>query len=101
MSNNTETDIHPKSALKKVPYDNYKIYHPDGSLMCFSSKKKAMWYLKNDLAKVMDGDEFKIQLTFTPKGYGDSAELLIGRQNCCVISGDVSNLSKHHVIPSQ
>ena len=34
-----------KNHLNRIPYDNYKIYHPDGTLMCFCSGKKAKWYI--------------------------------------------------------
>lgn len=89
----------PQNALIRVPYDNYKIFHPDGTLMCFCSKKKANWYLKNNLAILKDDNN--IILTFTPKGYGDPEEILIGRKNCCVITGNTTNLTKHHVVPTQ
>lgn len=94
-----ETSEIPKNALIRAPYDNFKIYHPDGTLMCFCSRKKANWYLNHGLATLED--EFKIRLTFKPKGYGDPLEILIGRSNCCVISGTTENLTKHHVIPTQ
>jgi len=89
----------PQNALIRQPYDNYRIYHPDGTLMCFSSKKKANWYLKNDLA-VQEAD-YDIRLKFMPKGYGDPEQILVGRSNCCVVTGDTTNLTKHHVVPTQ
>lgn len=87
------------NALLRQPYDNYKIFHPDGTLMCFCSSKKANWYLKRDLATKIGTDE--IHLTFTPRGYGDPQEILIGRSNSCVVSGLNILLTKHHVIPTQ
>jgi hypothetical protein len=95
----TESREIPQNYMARLPYDNFKIYHPDGTLMCFCSKKKANWYLKNDLAYVES--EGKIVLKFRPKGYGDPEEILVGRKNCCVITGDTVNLTKHHVIPTQ
>jgi len=89
----------PQNSLIRVPYDNYQIFHPDGTLMCFCSKKKANWYLRNNLATIHDDN--KVILNFIPKGYGDPEEILIGRKNCCVITGDTDNLTKHHVVPSQ
>lgn len=87
------------NALLRAPYDNFKIFHPDGTLMCFCSKKKANWYIKRNLGRQVGDDE--IHLTFEPKGYGDPQEILVGRNNCCVVSGDLTNLTKHHVIPTQ
>jgi len=89
----------PKNALIRAPYDNFKIFHPDGTLMCFCSRKKANWYIKKDLAYLQN--EFEIRLKFTPKGYGDPLEILIGRKNICVIKGSSLNLTKHHVVPTQ
>lgn len=89
----------PTNALIRAPYDNWKIFHLDGTLMCFCSKKKAYWYIKKDLAELQS--EFEIKLKFTPKGYGDPLEILIGRKNICVITGQTTGLTKHHVVPTQ
>lgn len=94
-------EIVKRNSLKRVPYDNFKIIHPDGTLMCYCSIKKAKWYLKKGLGQIIDEENRKIQLTFTPKGYGDPIELLEGRKNCCVISGKTHDLTKHHVMPLQ
>ena len=53
------------SALKHAPYDNYEVYHPDGTLMFFCSQRKLNWYLKRDLAIILGPK--KIQLTFMMK----------------------------------
>jgi hypothetical protein len=87
-----------ETSLSRTPYDNYRIFHPDGNLMCFCSKRKANWYVKNGLATQSGTD---IHLTFKPKGHGEPVEVLTGRLNCCVVTGDETNLTKHHVIPTQ
>ena len=94
-------DLTKRNSLKRVPYDNFSIYHPDSTMMCYCSIKKAKWYIKRGLGILIDKENRKIQLTFTPKGYGDPIELLEGRKNCCVISGKTHDLTKHHVIPLQ
>lgn len=86
------------SSLIRVPYDNYKMIHPDGTLMCFCSKKKANWYVNRNLATL---DGYNVLLSFVPNGYGDPNSILEGRANICVISGSTENLTKHHVIPTQ
>lgn len=91
----------PQNSLIRVPYDNYKIFHPDGTLMCFCSRKKANWYIKHNLAEVIEDNEFKIQLKFMPKGYGDPLEILVGRSNACVVTNTTELLTKHHIIPTQ
>jgi hypothetical protein len=87
------------NTLARVPYDNYKIFHPSGALMCYCSRKKAMWYVRRDLAELVNG--YDVHLTFTPKGYGDPVEILVGRHNMCVVSGEMTNLTRHHVVPTQ
>lgn len=87
------------SALLHMPYDNYKVYHPDDTLMFYCSKRKADWYLKRNLAEYI-GDNM-IKLLFTPGGYGDPLTILEGRTNTCVVDNSSTNLTKHHVVPSQ
>lgn len=87
------------NTLTWSPYDNIELYHPDGKLMCFLSNKRANWYVKKNLVEVI-GDK-KMKLLFMPKGDGEPSELLIARKNICVVNGDSTFLTRHHVIPSQ
>jgi len=82
--------------MEKINYDNYKMYHPDGTLMCFCSKKKANWYKDRNLANIENNN---VYLLFSPNGFGEPDILLEGRDNVCVISGEKDNLTKHHVVP--
>lgn len=87
---------------KKPMYGNYKVYHPKGHLMFYCSKKKYNWYLKRDLAIVLEGEEKSIQLTFNPKGDGEKPRFLQSeRQNRCVECGTDEDLTKHHVVPTR
>lgn len=79
-------------------YTRYSLIHPDGTLMCYCSKKRAMWYVNRNLGTLKNKS---VHLNFIPNGYGDSVEILEPRENICVISGTDKNLSKHHVIPVQ
>ena len=86
----------------KIIYGNYKVYHPDGTLMFLCEFKKANWYLKRNLAKKLTENE--IQLTFIPKGKGRRSEYdLSEKKNICVVCCDdeLSTLTKHHVVPYQ
>lgn len=88
------------NVITKRLYDNFKIYHPDDTFMCFCSKKKATWYTSRNLAVWKSENEIK--LTFEPNGYGDPTEILSSsRENICVISGRTDNLTKHHIVPTQ
>lgn len=86
------------STLIRRPYDNYQIFHPDGTLMSYCSSKKANWYAARNLANLVDNE---VHLTFEPNGYGDPIDILEGRNNYCVITKSEHDLTKHHVIPTQ
>jgi len=85
--------------LESAPYENYSLFHPDGTLMCFCSAKRANWYLQRGLAEQIGPKSFG--LTFEPRGYGDPNVILGNRENICVITGESNNLTKHHVVPTQ
>lgn len=88
-----------KKVDNKILYDNYKMVHPDGTLMCFCSLKRANWYVDRGLAEF---DEKNIvKLKFRPNGFGEPDVLLEGRKNICVMSGVTTMLTRHHVVPSQ
>lgn len=98
-STHINTNPHTKHSLDSAPYENYSLFHPDGTLMCFCSAKRANWYFDRGLAEQTGPKEFK--LTFQPRGYGDPNVLLGNRDNICVITGERDNLTKHHVVPAQ
>jgi hypothetical protein len=87
------------TCLKHKPYDNFKVYHPDGTLMFFCSHRKVNWYVKNNLGIFLNDKELK--LTFIPGGYGDPISILKGRSNACVVNNSINDLTKHHVVPTQ
>jgi len=65
-------------------------------------EKRANWYLKRNLATVISNDPLSIKLTFTPKGKGESMDVLkLERKNKCVVCGteDLDVLTKHHLVP--
>lgn len=80
--------------------NNWEVYHPDGHHMFTCGDRRASWYLERDLAKPIG--EYKIKLTFTPKGHGfDKNEVfgLKGRVIRCVVSGEKEGLQRHHIVP--
>lgn len=85
---------------KNLSIENWKVYHPNGKHMFTCGERKVNWYLDKGLAK--KNGKFSIILTFIPKGGGyDDGEIFgkIDRQNICVVSGDKSNLQRHHIVP--
>ena len=91
------------SQVRKTPiYGNCQVYGPDGKLMFRCLKKRADWYLSRKLAVILKENPLSIKLTFTPKGKGESMEILkLERKNQCVICGtkDLNILTKHHLVP--
>lgn len=61
-------------------------------------RKKAEWYLKRDLATMLD--EKAIQLTFEAKGEGHAENdyMIEDRDNFCVVCASHKDLTLHHVV---
>jgi hypothetical protein len=86
-------------------YGNIEIYSPNMVFMFYCNQRKLDFYLKKELVKKI-GDK-KYQLTFVPNGlgYSDRDGLNLGdkppkRDNRCVVTGQRTNLTKHHIVPS-
>lgn len=82
---------------RKTEYGNWLALHPDGSIMFYCDEKKANWYLSRNYAKVVK--DKTIQLTFMPKGKGESEETRIKKPNICVGCGSTDCLTRHHIVP--
>lgn len=81
-------------------FENWEVYHPNGTHMFTCGEKKAKWYLDRELAKRMADD--KIMLTFEPKGDGFNSDEIFGksiREAICVVSGVEDDLQRHHIVP--
>lgn len=90
-----------KHIRTKEIYGNWKILAPDGELLFLTLKKRVDWYLKRNLAKVIDDET--IQLTFEPKKRSskDDKYNLSLKENKCVVCGseDIELLTRHHIVP--
>ena len=82
-------------------YGNCTVYSPDGHLMFRCDGKKASWYLKRNLAQILQEDPLSIKLNFIPKGLGnhDKPFGLSEMNNICVNCGTEFFLTRHHVVP--
>jgi len=82
-------------------YDGCQVLSPEGQLMFRCRRKKAEWYLKKKLAKIIGSEPTTIQLLFQPKGPGRIGDPfhLQKRQNLCCVCGSTDDLSRHHVVP--
>ncbi len=85
---------------KKKLYGNYKVLSPDNIPMFRCNEKKISWYLKRDLADIIDSKT--IRLKFKPNGLGNYNKNygLFEMENKCVRCGSEEHLTKHHVVPS-
>lgn len=87
---------------KQTPiYGNTKVLDPDGNLLFLCLPKKANWYLERNLATIVSEEPMMIQLTFEPKGKGQTGDLyaLGTKHNKCVVCGTEEDLTRHHIVP--
>lgn len=92
-----------------VGYDNHLVLSPDGLEMFRCNLKKVRWYLKRQLAEIVDkqnydgNDYLIIKLKFTPRhlgNYNDIYYLQYLHSRCCVCGNeDKSQLTRHHIVP--
>ncbi len=87
------------TTLKTPLYGNCKVQNIDGEHIFNCSWKKQNWYVKRDLAEIIQEDPLIIRLKFTTAGKGnfDDPYYLQERKNLCVCCGSQSNLTKHHI----
>ncbi|KAI8077885.1 uncharacterized protein BX664DRAFT_343729 [Halteromyces radiatus] len=83
-----------------IIYENWKVYSLHNKLMFRCNEKKANWYLKRNLAKLIPGER-TIQLTFEAKGNGhkEGDYMVEERINTCVACNATELLTMHHVVP--
>ena len=87
---------------KTLIYGNCQVFSPTGELMFRCLEKRANWYLKRNLATIISQDPLCIKLNFTPKGKGETLDILkMERKNKCVVCGleDLNLLTIHHLVP--
>jgi hypothetical protein len=87
---------------RNLGIENWKVLHKEGHHMFTCSERKAMWYLRKNLARIVEDEEYTIQLTFESKGYGfgeDEIFGLAGREVRCVVTGEKEGLQRHHIVP--
>jgi hypothetical protein len=87
-------------AKEKNLYGNWSVLAPDGELLSYGSKKRAMWYVNKGIADIVDTRTIKLK--FEPKGRNTDEYTLKRKENKCVVCGStiIKDLTKHHVVPS-
>ncbi|XP_017253586.1 protein RRP6-like 3 isoform X1 [Daucus carota subsp. sativus] len=92
-----------KFSCKSPAYHNCRIYANDGRLLCYCDRRKLEWYLRRDLAKLVDDDPLAIMLLFEPKGGpedDDNDFYVQSKKNICVGCGEENHYLRYRVIPS-
>ncbi|CAN0897001.1 Protein RRP6-like 3 [Linum grandiflorum] len=80
-----------KFSCKAPVYHNCRIYANDGRLLCYCDRRKLEWYLRRDLAKLVDEDPPAIMLLFEPKGRPEDEDndfYIQSKRNICVSCGE-------------
>lgn len=92
-----------KFSCKSPAYHNCRIYADDGRLLCYCDRRKLEWYLRRDLAKLVDDDPLAVMLLFEPKGGpedDDNDFYVQSKKNICVGCGEENHYLRYRVIPS-
>ncbi|XP_073115573.1 protein RRP6-like 3 isoform X2 [Elaeis guineensis] len=92
-----------KFSCKSPVYHNCRIYASDGRLLCYCDRRKLEWYLKRDLAKVVEDDPPAIMLLFEPKGRPEDEDndfYIQSKKNICVGCGEKNHYLRYRIIPS-
>ncbi|KAG1368338.1 Protein RRP6-like 3 [Cocos nucifera] len=92
-----------KFSCKSPVYHNCRIYASDGRLLCYCDRRKLEWYLKRDLAKIVEHDPPAIMLLFEPKGRPEDEDndfYIQSKKNICVGCGEKNHYLRYRIIPS-
>lgn len=84
-----------------IIYENCRMFSPDGTFMAMVNRKKANYYISNNLADVVHDDEdgLYFKLRFIPKKVRQEDYCKEIKENLCVVCGATQELSRHHIVP--
>ena len=96
---NKKDKSNKKQGKTKAFFDNCKILKPNGDILSCCSAKGMKWYLRKNLAQVVD--EKTIKLNFEPnvKGVNFNQYHQSVKQSQCFVCGIKENLCKFAVVP--
>ncbi|CAK9158012.1 unnamed protein product [Ilex paraguariensis] len=92
-----------KFSCKSPVYHNCRIYANDGRLLCYCDHRKLEWYLRRDLAKLVDENPPAIILLFEPKGRPEDEGndfYIQSKKNICVGCGEGNHYLRYRIIPA-
>ncbi|XP_055906903.1 exonuclease 3'-5' domain-containing protein 2 isoform X2 [Eupeodes corollae] len=92
------------STRSKTLYDNCLLEAPDGELLCTCDRKKAQWYVDQNLAQQVNTDPYTVRLNFEPAGRAVGE---VGRyyqtpkENQCVVCGRKDAYIRKNIVPRE
>ncbi|KAI4488611.1 hypothetical protein M0802_011427 [Mischocyttarus mexicanus] len=101
-ANSLETNNIP--IRKKPLYHNCYLQAPDGDILCTCDRKKAEWYIKKNLADIVEEQPFTVRLKFEPSGraLGEVGQYYTQvKVNQCVVCGASENFIRKNVVPRE
>lgn len=101
MEHDSKLTSNAKKSVTKNIYEFIKMENPDGQFMCYSSHRRAEWYISRGLAEWVEGQENTFRLNFEPQGNGKADVPYYSEkvENRCVCCGTFENMTRHHVFP--
>eukprot|EP01084_Bolivina_argentea_P119183 211345_1 len=93
--------VNHKQKHKTHFFDNCKLLKPNGSLLFYCSVKSMQWYLRKELAQVVD--DKTVKLKFEPKIKNEESldHYKTTRINQCFVCGKKGSLCQYDVVPKQ
>ncbi|ALC45804.1 CG6744, partial [Drosophila busckii] len=88
----------------KAFYDNCLLEAPDGELLCTIDRRKATWYLNQNLGTQINEQPFTVRLNFEPAGraVGDVGRYYqTPKENQCVVCGRRDAYIRKNVVPRE
>lgn len=103
---NLNTNTHESNIpIRKKPlYHNCYLQAPDGDILCTCDRKKAEWYIKKNLADIVEEQPFTVRLKFEPSGraLGEVGQYYTQiKINQCVVCGASENFIRKNVVPRE
>ncbi|KAK2587500.1 hypothetical protein KPH14_003200 [Odynerus spinipes] len=89
---------------KKPLYHNCYLQAPDGDILCTCDRKKAEWYVKKNLANVIEEEPYTVRLRFEPSGraLGEVGQYYTQvKVNQCVVCGALEKFIRKNVVPRE
>lgn len=99
-----KSQIRCMSTRSKVLYDNCLLEAPDGELLCTIDRRKAKWYIDQNLGSEVNSDPFTVRLNFEPAGraVGEVGKYYqTPKENQCVVCGQRDSFIRKNVVPRE